>query len=830
MRQYAIIIGLMFVMTSFMGCLGADDTSALDDQITEPETPNSELEDQITELESQNSALKENIAGVEGERNSLAAEKAQLEADVNTICNFINNSELAAAEAARDALQTSLDNITAERDTLQNALDANDGGSDNLTAQITLLNSEIAQLEAVIEQANSDIAMLGEEITALNAELALLEAEIAALDAEIMILEAEIAAFHALLTTIEDPTPAQKDACKLGNPPIVYKTGYDDGSGSGTADDGILEDEEIVISEDGTQCLGSYGRAFTTDGAARLHVFDDKLVYLDSQAVGYSYYFGNYYQSYTIFELQYKITDGTYEGTEVLATEKCFGSYLTCGNAAAVQVGDQLFFHINAAECPANPNWSQASDYGITLGNCDDGDSDDDEMFNSKLYVTDGTKEGTTKLGKFEFIGDMVELKNVGNPPEDKLVFVGGYREGDLENNGFELWTSDGTEDGTEIILNINSLTDNDGAENSDQDDGSALQMWADLYVHLGNVYFGANDGEIGNELWRTDGTTTGTTLIKNLNHEDSDNNGCDIDERCHSYPGNFATFGNALLFRASNGIYHQLWISSGSTSSTYTVDSDGYGYHTPQYGCRQGHYDPSCDIYVTENYAFLAVCMDSECDSSGNSEWDEGVELMVTDGTDDNTFIISPSYDYIGICEGECWGVGGVSSSDYAYMFSWEAVVMNDTLYFTANNTLGTELWRTDGTNEGTTLVRDICIGNWETTCHEMAGGGSPKNLFLVPDTNFFYFSATDSHGTELWKSNGTTAGTSMVFDINKDEFVEHPDYCYLSNGDNRCYILRGSSSPDNFILFDQALFFMANSHTNRALDEVWWLDFNLY
>ncbi|MDP6490121.1 MAG: hypothetical protein QF576_05185, partial [Candidatus Poseidoniia archaeon] len=69
MRQFALTIGLMLALTSVMGCLEGEDTSALDDQ--------------ITELENENSALKDNIAGVEDERDSLAAEKSQLEADVS---------------------------------------------------------------------------------------------------------------------------------------------------------------------------------------------------------------------------------------------------------------------------------------------------------------------------------------------------------------------------------------------------------------------------------------------------------------------------------------------------------------------------------------------------------------------------------------------------------------------------------------------------------------------------------------------------------------------------------------------------------------------------
>ena len=69
-----------------------------------------------------------------------------------------------------------------------------------------------------------------------------------------------------------------------------------------------------------------------------------------------------------------------------------------------------------------------------------------------------------------------------------------------------------------------------------------------------------------------------------------------------------------------------------------------------------------------------------------------------------------------------------------------------------------GQELWQSDGTSAGTTQVKDINIG---------ADSGSPSNLKAVGST--LYFSANDGViGSELWKSDGTTAGTELVKDIN--------------------------------------------------------------
>jgi len=68
----------------------------------------------------------------------------------------------------------------------------------------------------------------------------------------------------------------------------------------------------------------------------------------------------------------------------------------------------------------------------------------------------------------------------------------------------------------------------------------------------------------------------------------------------------------------------------------------------------------------------------------------------------------------------------------------------------------MGQELWKTDGTAAGTVLVKDINPGT---------ANGNPQLLTLVGSTIFF--AAFDSAGTELWKTDGTPAGTVRVKDI---------------------------------------------------------------
>ncbi|MBI3782908.1 MAG: hypothetical protein HY270_05855, partial [Deltaproteobacteria bacterium] len=85
-------------------------------------------------------------------------------------------------------------------------------------------------------------------------------------------------------------------------------------------------------------------------------------------------------------------------------------------------------------------------------------------------------------------------------------------------------------------------------------------------------------------------------------------------------------------------------------------------------------------------------------------------------------------------------------------------------TLFFTASDGMnGTELWKSDGTASGTVLVRDIGVGS---------NGSDPTNLTNVNGTLFFTACDTrdlfnDPADCELWKSDGTAAGTVLVKNI---------------------------------------------------------------
>jgi ELWxxDGT repeat protein len=268
--------------------------------------------------------------------------------------------------------------------------------------------------------------------------------------------------------------------------------------------------------------------------------------------------------------------------------------------------------------------------------------------------------------------------------------------------HGKELWMSDGTEAGTVLVKDINP-----GSSDS-------IPYTPAMAAVNGTLFFSANSPKIGFELWKSDGTANGTVLVKDINPATGYG-------AISSYPHDLTAVGNTLFFSATDGASGvELWKSDGTANGTVLVKD-----------IFPGGFSSSPNYLTAVGNTLFFVAIDPT----------HGQELWKSDGTADGTVLVKDINP-------------GPFNSYIRYMTN-----VNGTLFFTANDGFhGTELWKSDGTDAGTNLVKDIWPG---------INGSFPRNLTNVNGTLFF--SADDSiHGSELWKSDGTSDGTVLVKDIN--------------------------------------------------------------
>ncbi len=87
-----------------------------------------------------------------------------------------------------------------------------------------------------------------------------------------------------------------------------------------------------------------------------------------------------------------------------------------------------------------------------------------------------------------------------------------------------------------------------------------------------------------------------------------------------------------------------------------------------------------------------------------------------------------------------------------------WATVV-----YFAANDAVhGTELWKSDGTEAGTVMVKDI------DPDPNAFSSSSPAALANVDGTLYFRARPSNPVGAQLWRSDGTASGTVQIAILN--------------------------------------------------------------
>ncbi len=297
-------------------------------------------------------------------------------------------------------------------------------------------------------------------------------------------------------------------------------------------------------------------------------------------------------------------------------------------------------------------------------------------------------------------------------------------------DSGNELWISDGTDTGTKVLKDINP--------------GAFEDANPDNFINYSGLwFFTADDGENGIELWTTDGTENGTQLFMDIN-----------DGAGGSNPEGLVIIDDILYFSANDGSNGQeLWKSDGTTGGTIMVADILPGATGSQ---------PEGMTALGSEIVFVA------------NDGVNGQELWKSNGTAAGTTLIKD--------------INSGSSSSFANTLTTVA----DKVYFIADDGVsGKEIWVTDGTTGGTNLTTDV-----------VAGAGHPQANNLIAAGNFLFFVGNNgTNGIELFRSDASAMmPTVEMVEIFADTF---------------------GSTPTEFIILNDDLLFNANSGGNGY--ELW-------
>jgi ELWxxDGT repeat protein len=272
--------------------------------------------------------------------------------------------------------------------------------------------------------------------------------------------------------------------------------------------------------------------------------------------------------------------------------------------------------------------------------------------------------------------------------------------------HGLELWKTGGSAAGMVLVADVCPGVCSGWPR--------ALTPWG------GNLYFAALDGTHGWELWKTDGTAAGTVLVKDVRPGLADG----------YVGGRLLGAGSFLYFMADDGAAGpELWQTDGTAAGTQLVAD-----------IRPGAAGSDPGLRAAGGGRLLLSADDGV----------HGYEPWLSDGTAAGTALLadvnpgaSPSCGF----------------SEFSYPGKeWLAAPWGGFLFVAHDADHGDELWVTDGTAAGTSMLLDAYPGAIGALPHE-----------LTPSGGTVYFSAADpDHSYEIWRTDGTPGGTTRVTDVN--------------------------------------------------------------
>ena len=310
----------------------------------------------------------------------------------------------------------------------------------------------------------------------------------------------------------------------------------------------------------------------------------------------------------------------------------------------------------------------------------------------------------------------------------------------------------------------------------------------ANMVINEGKIYFSANStvngSGIGTELWESDGTETGTKLVADIMPGANSSN-----------PNSFYVYNNKIYFTSSamiNGASNfNLFMSYDSVNGVQNVSTT---VKSPSGFTKIGNtlYFKATNSAVTPTtsrlFYFDANSQPVIADDNTNVALisNVGNQILAT-----AQFISSSNiYNYqLFTYDGTAFTVlKNINPTAMSYpQFYYYSSLLGKTL-FNASGPNGTEPYITDGTEAGTVLLKDINATN-------ATAGSLAQNFVDFKGKVFFTGSDGNITGTELYTTDGTTAGTTLFKDLLPGS---------------------ASSAPEKLTVFNDKLYFFATAAGN--------------
>ncbi|HEY0551406.1 MAG TPA: ELWxxDGT repeat protein, partial [Verrucomicrobiae bacterium] len=330
-----------------------------------------------------------------------------------------------------------------------------------------------------------------------------------------------------------------------------------------------------------------------------------------------------------------------------------------------------------------------------------------------ELWISDGTSNGTRQLRDI-LPGFDSSFPNEYTPVGSNLFFSA------TGTNGLELWKTDGTETGTVEVRDLRP--------------GSASSSPSYLTEYQGALFFHAFHASGRSGLWRSDGTATGTVRM--------------IEFTNLSFYGMAKAAGQLFLF-TSAGTDATLWHSRGTPETTAAV-----------------RIVPIANALGRKRFSYAG---NAQALLFTAGETNTEIELWRSDGTMAGTHLVKD-----------------INPGPFSSLLSTFVQVEGITYFKADDGVSGEEIWRSDGTPGGTRLLRDIAPGVASSTSSRFSGR-------MVSLNGLLFFWANDVHGTELWMTDGTEEGTALVKDIDPSAPIDYSTYFPMFDAaGNRLFFLQ--------------------------------------